>query len=115
MKFILAIILLFAPVPPRLVAIDAGLVVIVWENTAADSVTVFNTTNEACPYPAIVDGLWLGTTLTQVPAGPPYDQRCALKGGDRLYLLRYHDRQYVGQDGPFVVPARVWLPLIGGA
>jgi hypothetical protein len=109
-RLILAIILLLAP--PRLVAIDDGLVVIVWQNDAADSVTVFNVDNTACPYPTIVGGLWLGQVVTQVPAGPPYDQRCALRGGDRLYLLRYRERQYVGQDGPFVVPVRVWLPMV---
>jgi hypothetical protein len=112
MRLILAIVLLLAPVPPRLVAIDAGLVVIVWENADADSATVFNVDNTACPYPTIVDGLWLGTTLTQVPEGPPYDARCALRGGDRLYLLRYRERVFVGQDGPFVVPVRVWLPVV---
>ncbi len=112
MNFILAILLLFTPAPPRLVAIDDGLVVIVWQNTAADSVTIFNVSSPDCPYPTISDGLWLGQVITQVPAGPPYDARCALKGGSRLYLLRYRDRQFIDQAGPFVVRARVWLPMI---
>ena len=52
------------------------------------------------------------TVLTQAPEGPPYEARCAIRPGDRLYLLRYRDRQFLGQAGPFVVPMRVWLPMV---
>lgn len=114
MKYcILALILLFAPAPPRLVPITNSLVVIVWQNTDADSVTIDNIDNPDCRIVAQADGLFLGTTLTQAPQGPPYEARCTIAAGDRLYLLRYQDGRYVGQAGPFVVPMRIWLPMVG--
>lgn len=113
MRFVLALILLLAPAPPpRLVEIDDGLVVIVWTNTDANSVTIDDVDNEECRIVAQYDGLFLGTNVTQVPQGPPYEERCGIKPGDRLYLLRYRDGHAVGQDGPFVVPVRVWLPIV---
>ncbi len=114
MNIILVFILLFAPAPPpRLVEIEPGLVVIVWTNIDANSVTIDDIDNEACRIVAQYDGLFLGTVVTQVPQGPPYEARCGIKGGDRLYLLRYRDGFAVGQNGPFVVPVRLYLPMAG--
>lgn len=114
MKYVLALILLLAPAPPpRLIEIEPGLVVIVWTNTDANSVTIDDVDQPNCRIVAQYDGLFLGTTITQVPQGPPYEARCSIGPGDRLYLLRYRDGFAVGQDGPFVVPTRVWLPMVG--
>lgn len=113
MRLILALTLLLAPVPPpRLIPIDSGLVVIAWENADATSAIVDDIDNHDCRIVTVQEGLQLGTVLTQAPEGPPYEARCGIRPGDRLYLLRYRDRQYVGQDGPFVVPTRVWLPMV---
>jgi hypothetical protein len=113
MNLVLALVLLFAPAPPpRLVPIQNGIVVIVWENDGADTVIVDDIDNEACRLVTEQNGLFLGTVLTQAPQGPPYEARCAIEAGDRLYLLRYRDRAFLGQAGPFVVPMRVWLPMV---
>lgn len=114
MKLILAIVFLLAASPPapRLVPINDGVVVIVWENTAANSVVVDDIDNQDCRIVAVYEGLSLGTTITQAPQGPPYETRCGIRPGDRLYLLQYRDRQLVGKDGPFIVPMRVWLPVV---
>lgn len=107
------LLILSLSTPPRLVEVAPGLVVIVWENDGADTVQVFNTSNKNCPYPTIQEGLiGLGTTLTQVPEGPPYEGKCALKGGDQLYLLRYRDGSFRGQSGPFTVPHHIYLPRV---
>lgn len=103
--------LLIPPSPPRLIEVEPGLVLIVWENADANSAVVFNTSNAVCPYPTVQEGFGLGTVVTQAPEGPPYAEECTIRPGDQLYLQRYRDRQYVGVEGPFVVPYRVYLPI----
>lgn len=96
---------------PRLIEVEPGLVLIVWENADANSAVVFNTSNAVCPYPTVQEGFGLGTVVTQAPEGPPYAEECTIRPGDQLYLQRYRDRQYVGVEGPFVVPYRAYLPI----
>ena len=96
------------------VAIDApdGVAVLNWTNDgAANAITIFNIDNAECPYPVAID-VGAGAQQTSIPEGPPYAARCLLKPGDDLYLLRYHDRQYVDQAGPYRVPYRVWAPMV---
>lgn len=100
------------PTPPRLVEVSPGLVIIVWENQDADMVQVFNVSNTVCPYPTIQSGLFLGTVTTQVPEGPPYDEGCVLRPGDQLYLVRYRNTFFQGQDGPLIVPYHVYMPVV---
>ena len=111
-----------APYPPdmfsgvRLVEAPDGIGFIVWENTTgADSVVVLNL-DSICPYPVVkaIDPA-LVHVLTQVPEGPPYEGRCLLRSGDRLYMQRYLGGFFVDQEGPFVVARHVWLPMVGGS
>ena len=99
---------------PRLVNAPQGVGVIAWENTTgADSVVVANL-DSTCPYPVVmaIDPAQVHV-LTQVPEGPPYEDRCLLKPGERLYMQRYLHSFFVDQEGPFVVSWQVWLPGIG--
>ena len=100
-------------VVPRLIDAPDGVAVIAWKNTTgADSVVVFNIDSD-CPYPVVVaiDPTRQFVT-TQVPEGPPFEQRCLLRPGDRLYVQRYIHTFFVDQEGPFVVARRVWLPVV---
>lgn len=114
MRVLLVLAMLFSPSPPRLIEVDQGLILIVWENADANSAVVFNTSNRTCPYPTVQEEIRPGIIITQAPEGPPYAEECAIRPGDQLYLQRYRDRQYVGIDGPFVVPYRVYLPGVRG-
>lgn len=99
---------------PRLVEAPEGITVIAWENTTgADSVVVANL-DSVCPYPVVmaIDPAQRHV-LTQVPEGPPYEGRCLLKPGERLYMQRYLHNFFVDQEGPFVVARHVWLPVVG--
>lgn len=106
------------PDQPPVLLVDApgGITILIWTNDVeADSVVVANIsrTAETCAYPVVV-AVDAGLTgqATQVPEGPPYEERCLLRPGDRLYLQRYRNKFAIDQLGPFVVPVRVWLPRI---
>ena len=113
---IIVLVLFMADAPAaRLVDAPNGVTVIAWENvTGADSVVVFNI-DSACPYPVVVA---IDPTQqhvrTQVPEGPPYEGRCLLHSGERLYVQRYLHNFFVDQEGPFVVSWQVWLPGVRG-
>lgn len=115
MNFALAAIIALAvaqPAPPaRLVDAPEGITVIAWENTTgADSVVVANL-DSTCPYPVVIAiDPAQRYVFTQVPEGPPYEGRCLLKPGERLYMQRYLHNFFVDQEGPFVVAYQVWLP-----
>jgi len=115
MKLVFAVIFVLALARParpvRLIDAPDGITTIAWENTTgADSVVVANL-DGACPYPVIVAiDPARHDVLTQVPEGPPYEARCLLRPGDRLYVQRYLHSFFVDQEGPFVVAWRVWLP-----
>ena len=114
MSLILAIVLALAP--PRLVEAPQGIAAIAWENTTgADTVVVANI-DSTCPYPVVVaiDPAQV-SVLTQIPEGPPYEGRCLLRPGDRLYVQRYKDRFFADQEGPFVVARKLYLPAVGAA
>ena len=68
-----------------------------------------------CPYPVVaaIDPMQQHIS-TQIPEGPPYEERCLLRPGDRLYVQRYLHSFFVDQAGPFVVARHVWLPMVGG-
>ena len=99
---------------PRLIDAVDGVAVIAWENTTgADSVVVANL-DGACPYPVVMTiDPTIQHVVTQVPEGPPFEQRCLLRPGDRLYMQRYLHNFFVDQEGPFVVARSTWLPVVG--
>ena len=108
-------VLLGATPAPRLIEAPGGVAVIAWENTTgADSVVVFNI-DGACPYPVVrpIEPAEQHV-ITHVPEGPPYEGRCLLRSGDRLYVQRYLHSFFVDQEGPFVVARHTWLPMVGG-
>lgn len=114
MRIALAIVLvavLVQPAQPRLIDAPQGVGLIAWENTTgANSVVVANL-DSTCPYPVVkpIDPAQIHVR-TQVPEGPPYEGRCLLRSGERLYVQRYKDNFFVDQEGPFVVSWQVWLP-----
>jgi len=115
LQLLMIVALLTTPAPPvRLVDAPQGVGVIAWENTTgADSVVVANL-DSTCPYPVVQDiDPAEQHVVTQVPEGPPYEERCLLQPGERLYMQRYKHNFFVDQEGPFVVSWRVWLPSIG--
>ena len=112
-SLVLVFALLAQPAPARLVDAPQGIGVIAWENTTgANSVVVFNIDSD-CPYPVVVaiDPARQHVT-TQIPEGPPYEGRCLLRSGERLYVQRYKDNFFLDQEGPFVVSWQVWLPEV---
>ncbi len=115
LAIVLALFLALPVPPPRLIDAPQGVGIIAWENTTgANSVVVANL-DGACPYPVVqVIDPAQAHVLTQIPEGPPYEERCLLKPGERLYMQRYKDGFFVDQEGPFVVSWQVWLPNIGG-
>ena len=100
--------------PAQLIEAPGGVALLIWTNDVqADGIAVINLarTAETCAYP-VVTAVDPGLTgqFTSIPEGPPYEERCLLRPGDRFYLQRYRNKHYTDQIGPFVVPVRVWLP-----
>lgn len=115
--FVLATSAQAKPPPPLGDTIDPvdGVALIAWENEiGADAIAVLLDRREChgpTPVP-IEDSGDPQQGIVQVPTGPPFDPQCLLRDGDHVTLLRYKDGQYIDQIGPYVVPARVWLPVV---
>lgn len=117
-KLLLAILLLAQPLPPyplgsTLDPVD-GVAPIAYENSGgADTViAVLDRADCRIPTLAAIADPSDPQAVVQVPFGPPYDARCLLRPGDHVHLLRYRQGQLVGEDGPYIVPVKVWLPRI---
>lgn len=123
MKRILFIIALFllvtsaqaTPPPPLGSTLEPGVVGIGWANDVQADTVVAILDRDDCRGPAFaaVDPLQQQAHV-QVPAGPPYDARCLLRPGDHVWLALFRAGRYVDQLGPYVVPIKVWFPMIGG-
>lgn len=105
------------PAPPLGSTLDPidGVALIGWENeVGADAISVLLDRDDCRgPTPApIGDSGDPQQGLVQVPAGPPFDPDCLLRPGDHVYLLRYRAGEYIDQIGPYVVPVRIWLPVV---
>lgn len=114
LRVLVVLLSLAAPVP-RLVDAPNGVGMIAWENTAGADLVVVANIDSVCPYPVVVAlDPQVRHVVTQVPEGPPYEGRCLLRPGERLYVRRYRGGFFVDQEGPFVVSYQTWLPQIGG-
>lgn len=102
------------PLPPYPYGstLEPGIAAIGWENSAdADTVVAVNPGNTACLIPTMEQ---ITAHDRQVSTWVPNstDERCLLKPGDHIYLLRYRDGRYVDKIGPYIVPVRLWLPAV---
>ncbi len=124
-SFIIALVVLTTvihatPIPPpplgRVLTPENGVAIIGWENDVqADVVGVrLDRAPDDCPQPllAAIDSPDDPQAIVQVPLGPPFEPRCLLRPGDRVYLLRYRAGRFTDEIGPYVVPARMWLPIV---
>lgn len=91
-----------------------GVTGIAWQNGADVDMVVVLLERDDCRSPALatVDGP-ANQAIVQVPDGPPFDPRCLLRTGDHVWLLRFRNGRYIDQLGPYVVPNRIWLPVVG--
>ena len=91
-----------------------GVTGIPWENGVGADTVVVLLERDDCRSPALaaIDGP-ANQAFVQVPSGPPFDARCLLRVGDHVWLLRFRNGRYIDQLGPYVVPNRVWLPVVG--
>lgn len=118
MKLIIAIaVFLIAAIPPpplggTLDPVD-GVALIGRKNDVQADTVVIALERDDCRGPVLtaVDPLE-PQMVVQVPPGPPFDVRCLLTPGDHVYLLRYRDGLYIDAIGPYIVPIKVWLPIL---
>lgn len=93
----------------------AGVAMIGWENDIGADMVIVWIERDDCPIAAHGAPDDTGDpqqAITQVPAGPPFDERCLLRPGDHVYLQRWRDGEHIDTIGPYVVPVRVWLPVV---
>jgi hypothetical protein len=114
-RLLFALLLLGQPIPPHPYGstLESGQAAIGWGNNVdADTVVVVNVKNSACLVPTMEP---IDAHDAQVSTWVPNstDPRCLLRPGDHVYLLRYRAGRYIDQIGPYIVPVKVWLPVIG--
>lgn len=116
--FIVALVLLIFTAPPPLVTIEPadGVFFIGWDNSRVHADTVIARLNrDDCPIAARAAPIDTGDprqALTQVPEGPPFVSACLLRPGDNVMLERWRDGAKIDEIGPFVVPVRIYVPMI---
>lgn len=115
--FAVLFILTSAPPPPPGSTLDPvnGVASIGWENSIGADVVVATLNRTDCPVAARGAPGDTGDpqqAITQVPSGPPFDEHCLLRPGDRIYLQRWRGGEHIDTLGPYNVPVRIWLPLV---
>lgn len=101
--------------PPHQVQVENGIAVFGWENSVGADTVVATLDRADCPIAARGAPGDTGDpqqAFTQIPQGPPYDERCRIRPYDRITLLLYRDDVYVGQLGPYIPRVRVYLPMM---
>lgn len=116
MKFAIAAIVLFALIPPPpYPPLDPGVSTIGWENGIGADTVIVRLNRPDCPIAARGAPGDTGDpqqAITQVPQGPPFDPACLLRPGDRVVLERWKDGQKIDEIGPYIVPVRIFVPMV---
>lgn len=115
--FIVTTLVQAQPLPSTENTLDPvnGVAMIAWENDVQADTIMALLARHDCRGPTLVAIKDSGDPqqgIVQVPAGPPFDPPCLLRPGDRVYLQRWRDGEYIDTIGPYSVPIRVWLPMI---
>lgn len=89
-----------------------GVASIGFENTVGADTVVATLNRPDCPIAAraSLDTLPANQGFIQVPSG--LDTACLLRPGDRVSLQRYRDGVLVDTLGPYVVPVRLYFPIV---
>ena len=118
MKYaIIAALLIVATVqaqPSTPVALEAvdGIATIAWSNEVGADTVIVVLSRPDCPVPTFGRiSPNVAQQATQVPGS--IDERCLLRPGDRVSLVRYKDGVYIDTIGPWIVPVRIYAPLVG--